>query len=146
MKQKIVVALGGNALGNTPSEQKEIVKNTAHILAELTAKCQLIICHGNGPQVGMINLGFDIAHQSSQGKIPLLPLPEAGSMSQGYIGYHLQNALMNEFHSRQSSQQVITVVTQVEVDPHDVAFQKPTKPIGSFYSKSEAQQLMQNKK
>jgi carbamate kinase len=90
---KIVVALGGNALGNSPDEQKEIVKKTARSLVDIIAQGHdLIICHGNGPQVGMINLSFNLAHKNNN-KLPDMPFPECGSMSQGYIAYHLQQSM-----------------------------------------------------
>jgi len=134
----IVVALGGNALGNTPEEQKALVKNTAISLADLVeAGHSLTVVHGNGPQVGMIQSAFDEASQVKE-NIPLMPLPECGSMSQGYIGFHLQNALLNEFNARNILQPVATVVTQMLVAQDDPGFKDPTKPIGSFI-KTEAE-------
>ncbi|NLA95550.1 MAG: carbamate kinase [Clostridiaceae bacterium] len=136
MKKRIVVALGGNALGNTAQEQRQLVRQTAVPLADLIAEGhELVLAHGNGPQVGMINLAFD------SGVVPAMPFPECGAMSQGYIGYHLQNALREELLSRGLDRPVATVVTQVVVDKNDPAFQNPTKPIGSFYSKEEAEQI-----
>ena len=136
MKKRIVVALGGNALGNTAQEQRQLVRQTAVPLADLIAEGhELVLAHGNGPQVGMINLAFD------SGVVPAMPFPECGAMSQGYIGYHLQNALREELLSRGLDRPVATVVTQVVVDKNDPAFQDPTKPIGSFYSKEEAEQI-----
>lgn len=147
MKQngmRIAIALGGNALGNTPQEQIKAVKHTAKSIVQLVLSGnKVIIGHGNGPQVGMINLGLETAHKENI-KIPVMPFPECGAMSQGYIGYHLQNALRNEFDriGRDRLQTpVATVVTQVVVDKEDVAFQNPTKPIGSFYTKEEAEVL-----
>ena len=94
--KKIVLALGGNALGNTPEEQKEAVKNTAKSIVDLVEQGnKVIISHGNGPQVGMINLAMDAASKSDA-KTPQMPFPECGAMSQGYIGYHLQNSIENE--------------------------------------------------
>lgn len=145
MKDKIVVALGGNALGNTPVEQLELVKHTAKPIVDLIeAGHEVILAHGNGPQVGMINLAMDTAagHNS---KIPEMPFPECGAMSQGYIGYHLQNAIREELLSREMKIPVATIVTQVLVDENDPAFQKPTKPIGAFYTKEEADHLIETK-
>lgn len=142
---KIVVALGGNALGSNPLTQKELVKKTAVNLVNLIAAGhQLIIVHGNGPQVGMIKLAFQ--NQSLIDKsIPEMPFPECGAMSQGYIGYHLQNALKNELNKRKIKQEVSTVITQVIVDPADPAFKYPSKPIGAFYSQQEAANLKAEK-
>ncbi|MFA6738994.1 MAG: carbamate kinase [Bacilli bacterium] len=138
---KLVVALGGNALGNTPQEQQTIVKETAKALLDLIQDGhQLVLVHGNGPQVGMIHLGFEVAHEANS-KIPPMPFPECGAMSQGYIGYHLQQALQNELIQRQLERPVVTLVTQVQVDAHDPAFQHPTKPVGPFYSLEQAQRL-----
>ena len=145
MKEKIVVALGGNALGKTPLEQLKLVKDTAKPIVDLIEEGhQVILAHGNGPQVGMINLGMDTASKSDAAT-PEMPFPECGAMSQGYIGYHLQNAIREELLNRQMSTPVATVVTQVIVDKNDPAFTKPTKPIGAFYSKEEADLLMKDK-
>lgn len=142
---KIVVALGGNALGNTPLEQKEIVKNTAKSIVDLIKEGhQLVVVHGNGPQVGIINLSFETAN-SNNSSIPLMPFPECGSMSQGYIGYHLQNAIKNELYLQNIKKDVVTLVTQVEVSLDDPSFSNPTKPIGKFYSKEEADKLAKEK-
>ncbi len=139
---KIVIALGGNALGKTPYEQLELVRQTAKPLADLIAAGHhLVIAHGNGPQVGMIHLGMATAARS--GAIASdMPLPECGAMSQGYIGYHLQNALRNELNARGLSHEVATLVTQVVVSPDDPAFLNPTKPVGAFYTEEEAKALM----
>lgn len=145
MKDKIVVALGGNALGNSPTEQLELVKNTAKPIVDLIQEGhEVILAHGNGPQVGMINLAMDTAAQHN-GKIPEMPFPECGAMSQGYIGYHLQNAIREELLNRNMNIPVATVVTQVIVDENDQAFHKPTKPIGAFYTKEEADHLIKDK-
>ena len=128
---KIVIALGGNALGNTPNEQKTLVKKTAEAIIDIIeGGHDVMIAHGNGPQVGMINL----AMESNE-----MPFPECGAMSQGYIGYHLQNALMNACIERGIQKSVISLITQVEVDASDEAFDHPTKPIGAFLSQQEAQ-------
>ncbi len=139
---RIVVALGGNALGNTPAEQREKVAAAAKTLAGLIEQGnELIIAHGNGPQVGMINLG--LSHSAADGVIKAeMPFPECGAMSQGYIGYHLQNAVLRELHRRGVEKNVVTLVTQVEVSPDDPAFSNPTKPIGAFYTEAEARAAM----
>ncbi|AKU79305.1 carbamate kinase [Spiroplasma turonicum] len=138
---RIVVALGGNALGNTPNEQIKIVKETAKSMVDLVQNGdELIISHGNGPQVGMINNSFIEANKNNS-KIPLMPFPECGAMSQAYIGFHLQNAILNELKRRNINKNVVTLITQVEVSVNDEAFKNPTKPIGSFYSESEAKKL-----
>ena len=138
---KIVVALGGNALGNNPQEQLQAVSYTAKPIVDLIQDGHtIIIAHGNGPQVGMINLAFDNASKNSS-NIPNMPFPECGSMSQGYIGYHLQNAIKEELKTRKINKDVATIITQVIVDKNDKAFENPTKPIGSFYSKEEAEEL-----
>ncbi|MFC2403191.1 MAG: carbamate kinase [Limosilactobacillus fermentum] len=141
---KVVVALGGNALGKSPEEQLKLVKNTASSLIGLIqAGNQVVISHGNGPQVGQINLGMDFAAQN--GKTASFPFPECGAMSQGYIGYHLQQSLQNELHQRGMEKDVVTTVTQVVVDPSDPAFENPTKPVGDFYTKEQAAQIEQEK-
>ncbi|MCT3448482.1 carbamate kinase [Limosilactobacillus fermentum] len=141
---KVVVALGGNALGKSPEEQLKLVKNTASSLIGLIqAGNQVVISHGNGPQVGQINLGMDFAAQN--GKTAAFPFPECGAMSQGYIGYHLQQSLQNELHQRGMEKDVVTTVTQVVVNPSDPAFGNPTKPVGDFYTKEQAAQIEQEK-
>jgi len=146
MKDKIVVALGGNALGKSPVEQLELVKQTAKPIVDLiTAGHEVILAHGNGPQVGMINLGMQTASESAAAT-PEMPFPECGAMSQGYIGFHLQNAIREELHNRDIMDvPVATVVTQVIVDKDDQAFVNPTKPIGSFYTKEESDKLAADK-
>lgn len=140
---KIVVALGGNALGNSPQEQKEIVKETAKNLVDIIEKGNtLIICHGNGPQVGMINLSFALANKNDQ-SLPDMPFPECGSMSQGYIAYHLQQAMQWELLKRNIKKDVAGIVTQTLVDANDPAFKNPTKPVGPFYQEAEAKALAQ---
>lgn len=136
---RIVVSLGGNALGNNPEEQKQLLKTVAKsIVALIDEGHEVVIAHGNGPQVGMINLAFGESKST-----PNMPFPECGAMSQGYIGFHLQNAIGNELTRNQINRTVASVVTQVIVDENDPAFQHPTKPIGSFYSKEEAEQIQQ---
>ncbi|MGI6392128.1 MAG: carbamate kinase [Candidatus Izemoplasmatales bacterium] len=139
--KRVVVALGGNALGNTPKEQKEKVIQAVKPIVELIKEGhQVILTHGNGPQVGMINLAFEAAPLTDN-YLPEMPFPECGAMSQGYIGFHLQNALQAELAKQGIDKNVATVITQVEVDPDDIAFSDPTKPIGAFYSKETADQL-----
>ena len=139
---KIALALGGNALGNTPEEQKEAVKITAKSIIDLIESGnKVIIGHGNGPQVGMINTALDIAAKADS-KIPQMPFPECGAMSQGYIGFHLQNAIKNEASKRgRTDLPVVTLVTQTLVDENDSAFKNPTKPVGAFLTKEEADVL-----
>ena len=140
-RKRIVIALGGNALGNTPMEQMEAVRMTAESIVDLIKEgYEIAIAHGNGPQVGMINLAFEAA-VNTQANTPVMPFPECGAMSQGYIGYHLQNAILNEMRGKGVVQDVATLVTQVLVDSSDPAFKDPTKPVGRFYSKEEADEL-----
>ncbi len=136
---RVVIALGGNALGSTPEEQIARVREVAPILLNVIAKGnEIIITHGNGPQVGMIQNVFSAAHEATGGQTPLMDLPECGALSQGYIGYHLQQAIGVALHKAYKRWHVATVVTQMEVDPEDPSFATPTKPIGPFLSKDEA--------
>ncbi|MEW8972578.1 MAG: carbamate kinase [Tissierellaceae bacterium] len=128
---KIVIALGGNALGNNPKEQLELVRKSAKSIVDLIEDGHdVVLTHGNGPQVGMINNGL------SQ-----VPFAECNAMSQGYIGYHLQNGIREEMLKRNIDRSIATIVTQVLVDKDDPAFKRPTKPIGGFYSREEAERL-----
>lgn len=137
--------MGGNALGASPQEQLSLVKRTAEPIVDLIEEGHsVILAHGNGPQVGMINLAMTVS-SSSDAKTPEMPFPECGAMSQGYIGYHLQNAIREELSNRKIAKPVATVVTQVVVDASDPAFSQPSKPIGSFYSKEEADLIAQDK-
>lgn len=139
---RIVIALGGNALGDTPREQKRCVEEAAHSLVGLIDQGhEIIISHGNGPQVGMIQKAFELAGSLSLA-IPAMELPECTAMSQGYIGFHLQNAIKKELRRRGMPWQVASVVTQVEVDPADAAFQHPTKPIGGYLTEAQAKAAM----
>jgi carbamate kinase len=143
--KKIVVALGGNALGNTPEEQKQKVKHAVKPIVDLVKEGhEVILAHGNGPQVGMINLAFETSHHAVN-ENPEMPFPECGAMSQGYIGYHLQSALQTELKNQGMDRHVATLVTQVEVSETDSAFQNPTKPIGSFYDKKTAKEFEETK-
>ena len=134
---KYVVSLGGNALGNNSEEQKKALIKVADAITDLIIdNNEVAIVHGNGPQVGMINLAFETSKET-----PNMPFPECGAMSEGYIGYHIQNALYNCLDKRNINKTVCTVVTQVLVDPKDPLFLQPSKPIGSFYSKEEADEI-----
>ena len=145
MKKKIVIALGGNALGNTAAEQLELVANTAKAIVDLIAEGnEVVIAHGNGPQVGMINLGLSTAAEAGAIKADM-PFPECGAMSEGYIGYHLQQAIGNELVSRGMKKPVATIVTQTVVSEDDPAFKNPTKPVGAFYDKDTAERIAAEK-
>jgi len=145
MAERIVVALGGNALGKTPEEQLQLVKNTAKPIVDLVEKgYEVVIGHGNGPQVGSINLAMEFSANRGGGT-PYMPFPECGAMTQGYIGYHLQQALQAELRARGIQKECATVVTQVVVDGDDPGFLHPTKPVGSFYSRAEAEQIAAEK-
>ena len=136
---RVVIALGGNALGDTPEEQIKRVRDAAPTLLKVIEMGnEIIITHGNGPQVGMIQNAFASAHKDNPEKIPAMDLPECGAMSQGYIGYHLQQAIGAAMHKEYKRWHVASVVTQIEVDPDDDAFKNPTKPIGAFMTKEEA--------
>lgn len=142
MKQRIVIALGGNALGKNLPEQMAAVKKTAKAIVDLIQEGdEVVIAHGNGPQVGMIQNAMAELVRSDPDKYIPCPLSVCVAMSQGYIGYDLQNAIREEMLDRGIDLGVATVLTQVEVDPEDPAFQHPTKPIGSFLTKEEADQL-----
>lgn len=142
---KIVVALGGNALGNSPQEQLKLVENTSKSLVALIQKGhEVVISHGNGPQVGSINLGLNFAAEHDQG--PAFPFPECGAMSQAYIGYQLQQSLQNELHNLDIKKPVVTLVTQTVVSKEDPAFENPTKPIGKFYDKDLADTIAKERK
>lgn len=138
---RIVVALGGNALGGDPQTQIANAKLTAKYLAPIIAMGhEVIITHGNGPQVGLINLAFDEGHKTNS-KVYDMGFSECGAMSQGYIAYHLGNALTNELRKSHINKDVTAVITNIVVDKNDKAFLDPTKPIGSFYSKEEAEKM-----
>ena len=146
MPERIVIALGGNALGNNLPEQMIAVKQTAKAIADLIEKGhQVVIAHGNGPQVGMIQNAMTELTRSDPEKYIPCPLSVCVAMSQGYIGYDLQNGLREELLDRGINKGVATVLTQVEVDPEDPAFQNPTKPIGAFMSKEEADALVKER-
>lgn len=143
MGKRIVVALGGNALGNNLPEQMVAVKQTARAIADLIQDGnEVVVAHGNGPQVGMIQAAMTELTRSNPEKYIPCPLSVCVAMSQGYIGYDLQNALREELLDRGIHKGVTTVLTQVEVDPKDPAFQHPTKPIGAFMTQEEAQRMV----
>ena len=140
-KKKIVVALGHRALGTTLPEQKAAVKRSAKVIADLIASgADVAITHSNAPQVGMIHTAmneFGKVHQDYSAA----PMSVCSAMSQGYIGYDLQNSLLEELLNRGMHKPVATILTQVEVDPEDPAFQNPTKPIGTFMTEAEAEEM-----
>lgn len=139
-KKRVVIALGGNALGNTLPEQMKAVKITAKAIVDLMEEgCEVVVAHGNGPQVGMVNNAM-IALTHEDENQPNTPLSVCVAMSQAYIGYDLQNALREEMLNRGiDNVPVATMITQVRVDPDDPAFDSPSKPIGKFVSKEQAQ-------
>ncbi|MBP2097931.1 carbamate kinase [Enterococcus rivorum] len=146
MVKRVVVALGGNALGGNLTEQMTAVKETSIAIADLIeAGYEVILSHGNGPQVGMIQLAMEELSLTDPKKYPTIPLSVCVAMSQSYIGYDLQNALREELLTRNIHQPVATVITQVAVDPKDAAFDAPAKPIGRFMSKEEADALVKEK-
>ena len=138
-KKRIVIALGGNALGNTLPEQMEAVKVTAKAIVDLIEEgCEVIVSHGNGPQVGMINNAMSALSREDANQ-PNTPLSVCVAMSQAYIGYDLQNALREEMYNRGIHDiPVATMITQVLVDENDPAFLSPSKPIGRFMSLEQA--------
>ncbi|MBQ7472771.1 MAG: carbamate kinase [Oscillospiraceae bacterium] len=145
MAERIVVALGGNALGKTPEQQRELVRNTAGTIAALVEQgYEVVIGHGNGPQVGMINLAMEFSARSGGGTPPM-PFPECGAMTQGYIGYHLQQAISRALRARGIEKPCAAVITQVVIDPDDPGFRHPSKPVGSFYAKEEAEKIAADK-
>lgn len=142
MSKKIVIALGGNALGNNLPEQMIAVKHTAKAIVDLIEEGhEVVLSHGNGPQVGMINVAMGELHRSDP-RTTVIPMSVCVAMSQGYIGYDLQNALREELLDRNINKPVSTIITQVQVDSKDVAFLNPTKPIGRFMTKEEADELV----
>ncbi len=147
MAEKIVIALGGNALQSGKSEataeaQLEVVKKTCEFIADIsTSGYEMGIVHGNGPQVGRILL----ASETAKDVTPAMPFDVCGAMSEGYIGYHLQQALKHSLKKRGKDFPVLTVVTQMVVDKEDKGFKNPTKPIGPFYTEEEAKELENTK-
>jgi len=147
MTERLVIALGGNALQSkdsapTAEAQLEVVRRTAQHIAEISRRgYEMAVVHGNGPQVGRILL----ASETAKGTVPPMPFDVCGAMSQGYIGYHIQQALKYALSIRGRNYPVVTLATQVVVDERDPAFQNPTKPIGGFCTEEEAKQLEQEK-
>ena len=144
-RSRVVIALGGNALGNTLPEQMKAVKITAKAIVDLIEEgCEVVVAHGNGPQVGMVNNAMiALTHEDPQQ--PNTPLSVCVAMSQAYIGYDLQNALREEMLNRGIDNiPVATMITQVRVDPEDPAFKNPSKPIGKFVSQEQAKMMEEN--
>ena len=144
-RKKIVVALGHKALGTTLPEQKAAVNRSAKLSADLVAAgADVVITHSNAPQVGMIHMAMN-EFGKMHTDYSAAPMSVCSAMSEGYIGYDLQNALREEMERRGITRGVATVLTQVEVDPADPAFNNPTKPIGSFMTEDEAEQLKRDR-
>ena len=147
MPERIVIALGGNALQSkdsapTAEAQLEVVRRTCGYIAEISQRgYEMAVVHGNGPQVGRIVL----ASETAKDVVPPMPFDVCGAMSQGYIGYHIQQALKYALSARGRNYPVVTLATQVVVDRNDPAFRNPTKPIGAFYSQEEAETLEREK-
>lgn len=145
--ERIVIALGGNALQSktsapTAEGQLEVVKSTCEALADISVQgYEMAIVHGNGPQVGRILLASEVAKDVT----PAMPFDVCGAMSQGYIGYHIQQSLKYALNARNIHYPVVTVATQIVVDKADPGFQNPTKPIGPFYTAEEAETLTKEK-
>ncbi|MCI6164541.1 MAG: carbamate kinase [Lachnospira sp.] len=138
--KKIVVALGRNAFGETFPEQQANVKKAAVAIADLVeAKYQIVITHSNGPQVGMIQTAMTEFARLEPSDRTVAPMSVCGAMSEGYIGYDLQNAIREELINRGIYKTVSTVITQVRVDPFDIAFSEPSKIIGRYMTKEEAE-------
>lgn len=144
---RIVIALGGNALQANPkdttSEAQLITsKQTSEAIVDLIEDGhEVIVAHGNGPQVGQLVATYEAAASINENS-PIMPFPECGAMSQGYIGYHLQQSIRGEMRKRGINKEVATVVTQVIVDPKDPGFKNPTKPVGSFFTQEQAEKLI----
>ena len=147
---KVVVALGGNALqeaGSPPTAEAQlaVVKKTCEYLADISCRgYEMAIVHGNGPQVGNITLAQETAEKVNP-KLPAMPFDVCGAMSQGYIGYQIQQCLRDALRNRNRNVPVVTLITQVVVDENDKAFQNPTKPIGPFYTEEEAKKIAEEK-
>ena len=145
-KRSVVIALGGNALGKNLPEQMVASHRTAKAICDLIEEgCEVVIALGNGPQVGMIQNAMNALVRTDPERYITVPLSVCVAMSQGYIGYDLQNAMREEMLDRGIDLGVATVLTQIEVDPSDPAFQHPTKPIGPFLTKEEADKLVRER-
>ena len=146
MKKRIVLALGGNALQQngeaTAEAQKQIAEKVGTLIAELSEKYEIVVAHGNGPQVGNILIHEE---QAATEKAPAMPLETAVAMSQGQIGYWLSQAIQNAFLKKGKTKKVATIISQVVVEKTDPAFKNPTKPIGQFYSAADAKKLATEK-
>ena len=142
---KIVIALGGNALGKPPFEPLDLLTNVSKIIVKLVSDGnEVVLTHGNGPQVGQIVLAMDYA-ANGDAKTPDMPFAECGSMSQGYIGYQMQQSIQNELKRVGLQKDCVSLITQVLVDENDNAFSNPTKPIGMFYTKEQALEIEKEK-
>lgn len=140
--KRVVIALGGNALGDDPKEQLARIDQTAGYIAEMVKEgINVVVTHGNGPQVGIIDQAFYVAHTDDPKGVPFMPLQDCNSMSQGYIGAQLTTALMNQMRDHDNMRSVVDVVTHVVVDADDPAFKDLEKPIGAFMTKEQAQAL-----
>lgn len=138
---RVVIAFGGNALGNDPKEQQSLIKKAVkNVVPLIQDGHEIILNHGNGPQVGIINLAFEDSYENEN--IPYMPFPECTAMSQGYIGYHLQKGLRDVLEDEGIERKIVTLVTQVIVDKNDPSFRNPTKPVGPFYTKRMAEKMM----
>ncbi len=137
--KRVVIALGGNALGNTPEEQLSLLKGTSTHLASMVKEgINVVVTHGNGPQVGIIDEAFNVASKDPKNQVPFMPLADCNAMSQGYIGMQLTCQLMNQFRSQDIMRTVANVPTHVVVDANDPAFKDYEKPIGAFMTEAEA--------
>lgn len=147
---RIVIALGGNALQANPKDttaeaQLVTARQTSEAIVDLIEEGhEVIVAHGNGPQVGQLIATYEAAASINENS-PIMPFPECGAMSQGYIGYHLQQSIRAEMRKRGINKDVATVVTQVIVDQNDPGFKNPTKPVGSFFTQEQAKKLMTEK-
>ena len=138
---RIVIAFGGNALGNNPKEQQKLIKNAVKNVVPLVKQGHdILLNHGKKPKKGVINLAFEDSYENKD--IPYMPFPECTAMSPGYIGYHLQKGLRDVLEKEKIQKEIVALVTQVIVDSNDPSFQNPTKPVGPFYTKEVAQTLM----
>ena len=144
--KRVVVALGGNALGETPGEQLKLLENTSKNLAHMVKEgINVVVTHGNGPQVGIIDEAFEVASKDKDAQVPPMPLSDCNAMSQGYIGAQLSCALRNEFRRQDIMREVANVPTHVVVDADDPAFKDYEKPIGAFMTEEEAKKLAAEK-
>ena len=137
--KRVVVALGGNALGDAPGEQLKLLEGASKNLARMVKEgINVVVTHGNGPQVGIIDEAFEVASKDKDAQVPPMPLSDCNAMSQGYIGAQLSCALRNEFHRQDIMREVANVPTHVVVDADDPAFKDYEKPIGAFMTEAEA--------